>query len=808
MINTVGLTRGPKWWIRAFVAGMPVDVLVDTGAEVSVLTDALWTALPIAVRANANCHEMEHDKNLSGLGGSLKALAIVDLPLEIGGITLLQQFWVVPNFPYCLLGAPWMKDAGAIIDCPQRIARLQVADEEVCVELHEGTNPPATVFTTCVQNGEVSLDTLDICSELPLEHRNHIQQILERNSGAWKCPQLGKCSTMQHEIDTGSARPIAIKPRKLSTEKQQEVRRQVSELMEAGAIEHSKGPWAAPLVLVPKKGGEWRMCVDFRELNQATKKDAYPLPLIDALMRQFEGSSYFSTLDLKAGYHQVRMAAKDREKTAFITPFGLYQFLVMPFGLCNAPATFQRLVDTIFGKYIGHGVGVYIDDIVIYAATDEGHDDLLDLVLRLLSENGLFLNVSKSKFGYRRVKYLGMIVDGQGIHPDPAKVLLVSQLQPPRDISGLRRFLGTVGYFRQFIERFASRAEALTQLLRRDAPWRWTDEQQKAFEDLRSVLQQEPIVLSFPQPGWPWVLDTDASGTQVAAVLQQTDPLGRHHVIAYASRCLTMQEQLWPIRELEAFAIVWAILHFAEYLRGEACFTVRTDHESLKWLWGTDNKRVARWALALQEFQFKVLYQKGSHHHHVDIFTRDVPITPFDEALTDRIALTANVFTVAPVCQLRRDPWDVTFPTVEEFKAEQQKETGRDGRLQCVNGLLLTPSGRVYVPLPLRKQLMYFYHFSRAGGHQGITRTYNRMSNNFWWQNMKNDIQNYNAQCLTCTRRRPRMHRQLEGTLLADRPGLIVALDIVGPVEHNQHRYYLLTVVDHFTKFAEVVVLT
>ena len=807
-VNAVGLTSGPKWWIQAVVAGMPVDVIVDTGADVSVLTDALWNALPTAVRANANCHEMEGDKELNGLGGSLQALTIVELPLEIGGITLLQQFWVVPNFPYNLLGAPWMKDTRAIIDCSQRVAKLQVGDEEVCVDLHEGINPPPKIFTSCVKNEDSPVSTFDISTELTLEHQKNIHQILERNAAAWRCPKLGKCTTICHEIDTGSARPIAIRPRKLSPEKQQEVRRQISELMEAGAIENAKGPWAAPLVLVPKKGGEWRMCVDFRELNRVTKKDAYPLPLIDSLMRMFEGSSYFSTLDLKAGYHQVRMAHKDREKTAFITPSGLYQFLVMPFGLCNAPATFQRLVDSIFEKYIGHGIGVYIDDIVIYANTEEAHDDLLDLVLRMLMDNGLFLNMSKSMFGYRRVKYLGMIVDGQGIHPDPAKVLLVSKLQPPRDVVGLRRFLGTVGYFRQFIQGFASRAEALTQLLRRGASWDWMNEQQKAFEDLKSVLQKEPIVLSFPHPGWPWVLDTDASGTQVAAVLQQTDPLGRHHVISYASRCLTMQEQLWPIRELEAFAIVWAILHFAEYLRGEACFTVRTDHESLKWLWGTDNKRVARWALALQEFQFRVLYQKGSRHHHVDIFTRDVPITPMDEALTDRIALTANVFTVAATCQLQKDPWDVTFPTVENFKVEQQKEPHQDPPLECVNGLLLNRFGRVYVPVSLRRQLMYFYHFSRAGGHQGVTRTYNRMSRNFWWSNMKDDIQKYNAQCLTCMRRRPHVSRQLGGSLLADRPGVIVALDIVGPVEHNQHRYYLLTIIDHFTKFAEVIVLS
>ena len=203
-----------------------------------------------------------------------------------------------------------------------------------------------------------------------------------------------------------------------------------------------------------------------------------------------------------------------------------------------------------------------------------------------------------------------MIVDGNGIHPDPEKVKLISKLQPPSDIPRLRRFLGTVGYFRQFVVGFAERAEPLTNLLRRNVPWRWAQESKKLSRSCGMFCSSNRLFSSFPRNDWPWVLDTDASGTQVAAVLQQTDSKGRPHMVACASRCLTEFEQKWPIRELEAFAIVWAILHFAEYLRGQTEFTVRTDHESLKWLWNTDNKRVARWALALQEFQFKVLYQK------------------------------------------------------------------------------------------------------------------------------------------------------------------------------------------------------
>ena len=421
------------------------------------------------------------------------------------------------------------------------------------------------------------------------------------------------------------------------------------------------------------------MCIDYRELNRITKKDAYPLPLIDSLLRMFEGCSFFSTLDLKSGYHQVRMAEEDKEKTAFVSPFGFFQYVVMPFGLCNAPATFQRLVDELFGKYSGQGIGVYLDDIVIYAASVGRHNELLEIVLQTLISNGLFLNIAKSKFGFRRVKYLGMIVDGEGIHPDPAKVELISKLQPPNDVPSVRRFLGTVGYFRQFVVGFAQRAEPLTNLLRRNVPWRWTQREQNAFEELRNVLKQQPIVLTFPRNDWSWVLDTDASGTQVAAVLQQADPSGRPHIVACASRCLTEFEQKWPIRELEAFAIVWAILHFAEYLRGQSEFTVRTDHESLKWLWNTDNKRIARWALALQEFQFKVLYQKGSQHHHVDIFTRDIPLTQLEESLSDRIAMTANVFTVAPVCELQINGDGEIFPSVTTFKEEQEKRGPQAG---------------------------------------------------------------------------------------------------------------------------------
>ena len=217
----------------------------------------------------------------------------------------------------------------------------------------------------------------------------------------------------------------------------------------------------------------------------------------------------------------------------------------------------------------------------------------------------------KSRFGYREIQYLGVVVDNEGIRHDPQKLVAVEELRKPTDVPSLRRFLGTVGYFRKFIARFAERSQPLNVLLRKDAIWKFGKDQELAFEDLRSTLSKEPVVLTFPRDDWGWVLDTDASGTAIAAVLQQFDQEGRHKVVAYASRVLSEAEQKWSIRELEAFAIVLGILHFAKYLQRKP-FTVRTDHESLKWLWKTTNKRVARWALSLQEFDFTVQYRRGT----------------------------------------------------------------------------------------------------------------------------------------------------------------------------------------------------
>ena len=333
------------------------------------------------------------------------------------------------------------------------------------------------------------------------------------------------------------------------------INEEIQKMLENRLIQESNSPWTSPVVLVTKKNGKKRFCVDYRKLNMITKKDSYPLPRIDEMLDSLAGAQYFSTLDLMSGYWQVMMHPNDREKTAFITRYGTYEFTVMPFGLCNAPATFQRLMNQVYKDITYKYVVVYLDDTNVFSKTFEDHIRHLREVFTRIRKAGLKLNLEKCTFWMKRLPFLGHIVEAKGISPDPDKIIAVQGIQPPENVTQLRSFLGLAGYYRRFIKGFSTIAQPLNQLLHKDKAYEWDNKCQQAFDELKQRLITAPILI-YPNYKQEFILATDASYHGFGATLSQISDDNKEHPIAYASKSLRKEELNYGATELECAAIV------------------------------------------------------------------------------------------------------------------------------------------------------------------------------------------------------------------------------------------------------------
>ena len=405
---------------------------------------------------------------------------------------------------------------------------------------------------------------------------------------------LGKTSMVFHTIDTGDSVPVRQAARRLPYSQRNEVREILEDMLGREIIEPSKSAWSSPVVLVKKKDGSTRFCVDFRKLNGVTRKDAQPLPRIDDTLDTLGQACLFSTLDLASGYWQVQVDPKDQEKTAFVTPFGLYQFRVMPFGLSNAPATFQRLMEHVLSGLHWSICLVYLDDITVFGKSVEEHLDQLREVLTSLQNAGLKIKPSKCHLMQTRVRYLGHIVSSKGIEIDPEKVRCVSDWPTPTDQRSLKQFMGLASYYKRFVQGFAQVAAPLNALTEKTKTWEWTAECNGAFLELKKRLVSAPILV-MPCFNHKFILDTDASGEGLGAVLSQSVD-GQERVVAYASKTLSKTEHRYCATRRELLVVVWATQHFRPYLYG-CGFLLRSDHSALQWLhsFKEPEGQVARW---------------------------------------------------------------------------------------------------------------------------------------------------------------------------------------------------------------------
>jgi hypothetical protein len=391
------------------------------------------------------------------------------------------------------------------------------------------------------------------------------------------------------ELQPGTA-PISKRPYRMPSKELAELKNQLQELLDKGYIRPTSSPWGSPALFVKKKDGSLRMCVDYHPLNAVTIKNKYPLPRIDVLFNQLVDAKVFSKIDLRSGYHQIKIRVSEVPKTAFSTRYGLYEFLVVSFGLTNAHAYFMYLMNSVFMNELDKFVVVFIDDILIYSKSEAEHAKHLCIVLQRLRDHKLYAKFSKCEFWLDSVKFLGHTIFKDGISVDPSKVQEFMDWKPPKSVHQIRSFLGLAGYYRQFIPDFSRIAKPMTELLKKGVKFVWSDECDKAFRTLREHLTSAPV-LTQPDMSKPFEVFCDASGTGPGCVLMQ-----ENRVIVYASRALRPHEKNYPTHDLELAAVVHALKLWRHYLMSNRC-NIYTDHKSLKYIFTQSalNMRQRRW---------------------------------------------------------------------------------------------------------------------------------------------------------------------------------------------------------------------
>ena len=626
----------------------------------------------------------------------------------------------------------------------------------------EGSASVATQVKAISQNGgrqiEKIKEALGINSlQLAQEDKDQLLELVDDYSDIFSLDQseLGHTDIVTHTIDTGDHPPLHQPARQIPFALRAKVEEMVEDMVDQGVVQPSTSPWASPIVLVTKNDGSTRFCVDYRRLNSITKKDVYPLPRIDDTFDSLARQQCFTTLDLAYGYWQVGRDGQSQEKTAFITHSGLYKFRVMPFGLCNAPATFQRLMEVVLQGLVRKSCLVYLDDILVIGRTFTEHLNNLVKVFSRLRQAGLRLKPSKCCLARTEVVYLGYVVSQGGVAADTKKVEAVEVYPVPTNLKSLRSFLGLASYYRRFIPNFSSVARPLHILTRKNVQFDWTRECQKAFDTLKKLLMQAPL-LAYPDFTQPFMLETDASVEGLGAVLAQRKPDQSVHPIAYASRTLLPHERNYGISELEGLGVVWAVKTFRHYLYGHKCH-VYTDHEALKALIHTPHPsgKLACWGLALQELDLQIHYRPGKQNANADALSQ-APIQPSPDRPYGIIAMLT---TDGPQAKDGEEPLasqQLTDPSLRpmiEYLSdrrlpEDEKEARElmlaHSRYSLIDGVLYYSDKKdnllIVPPTTSRRHLFDEAHNGIFGGHLRDAKIYGQPSRHYWWPKMRSDI--------------------------------------------------------------------
>jgi transposase InsO family protein len=623
-----------------------------------------------------------------------------------------------------------------------------------------------------------------------------IAQLLQEYQSVFAPPQgYPPERAFAHEIPlVPGALPVNVRPYRYPPAVKDEIERQISDMLSTGIVQPSQSPFSSSVLLVKKKDGTYRFCVDFRHLNTITIKAKYPVPVIEELLDELHGASWFTSLDLTAGYHQIRLKPGDEPKTAFQTHTGQYEFRVMAFGLTGAPATFLKAMNITLGPLLRKCVLVFFDDILVYSRTLEEHVDHVRLVLQLLHRDQWQVKLAKCVFAQRQLRYLGHLISEQGVATDPEKVQAVLQWPPPASVKDLRSFLGLAGYYRRFVRHFGMISRPLTDLLKKGAVFVWTEVQEQAFSTLKQALTSAPV-LAMPNFSKPFVIETDASGTGIGAVLMQ-----QGHPLAFLSKTLSPRLQGLSTYEKEYLAILLAVEHWRSYLQ-LAEFQILTDHKSLIQL--EEQRLHTPWQqkvfTRLLGLQYRIVYKKGVDNGAADALSR-APVAQctaisvsqpqwLEEVLQSYVGDQATQDLLAKMA-------DASVPTPHY--------TLKDG--------LIRYKGRIWIgnDATLRLKLLQAMHSSAVGGHSGVPVTYRRVKQHFYWVGLKSAVHSFVSACQICQQAKPdrtKLPGLLQPLPVPERAWKVLSLDFVEGLPVSEGHNCILVVVDLFTKYAHFLSL-
>jgi len=657
---------------------------------------------------------------------------------------------------------------------------------------------PDMIGGTCLVSPDLASleETVISRDDLSETQKDELNLLLATFEARLCSKKLGCTTLVEHTIDTGDAKPIKRPSYQFSPKLLETLHAHVDELLEQGVVRPSKSSWSSPVMLVPKKEkGNFRVVVDFRLLNEKTKKDAYPPPRVMAILDSLRNARYISSLDIRSAFFQIPLANDGSiEKTAFSVPGrGLFEFVRMPQGLCNSPATWQRLLDGLLGDL--EGVFCYMDDVVIISETFDVHLQLLRTVLQRIVNAGLTINMKKSQFCRSELVYLGYLVNKNGLQVNPDKVLSIVNYPRPKNAKEVHRFCGLTSWYRRFVDNFAHISAPLTNLTKKNVKWKWGKEEEDAFNELKERLINAPL-LRCPDFTRPFIIHCDASNRACAAVLTQEYDDGPH-VIAYASRMFDPREAAYSVTERECLAVLYGLEHFRGYVEGYK-ITIVTDHSSLMWLNRMKDPfgRLARWAVRLQQFDYDVVHRKGSENLVPDALSRAFPEEELSVINVD--VPPEDEWYLKMMKSVQEDPEGFTQWKIMDNQLFKLVSVGVRRTLQW---------NRV-IPKERRQEVLSSCHDAPTAGHMGVSATFNRVRSLYYWPGMQKEVRSYVNRCQTCLRSKTTnlkpaglMGIRKEVT----QPFEVISCDLLGPLPRStQGNRSLLVITCYFSKFVVV----